>query len=934
MPRGPTTSKRQQGAANQRDTRHENGLVGPGKRVQKQKSNGHLNGHAKSPDSNSSTPPLPGTPPLSNGHARHPAPGEHTTDPKLVGEVLRRTSLSGYSDSSASEVYQNLPGSAAMQENHRQIDVSAVKNPSVHRDSINLFLTVLQSCPLRDTLAILIVLLQVPPTFLSIVHLLFATLTFVPPSATTTSGLSFTDILQGTLGTPSVGTIFLIDMVVLLVWLFLWSPLQDIALDLAQTVIALTLGGGTSGKEAGTKNVLWCFGVIWISHIVRNGNVKQGGLRAIIGSNLGSPDPDDPLEPSSPNRTKRHGLIRSILAIHILTQGVVRYIRDWYVRRERRDHSASIGDPEAGKTTADASDSTVTTTGAETDTSMSLVQGTVATSKKKKKYSAQVRIRQPLWAALASTKIVMVKEYETSHTAAESAGTNATDMNNLGNAPFNSEADRIWITYVGSDEVYFSTSFFPIHTPQPTEERRSEGVDRTKPFYVRVNRTIWQPTRINVLNDPASPSGQDMRWNGEIFGLAPTSNYQCDFHSTVDDSVIFSTSVRTLQSLTTDLAISPNPQITGRPGSPITTLKTSIATADLKLAEERNRQKRERREQQKKLGALKKEIDRLTSGIASTGGNDDKLKQKAQQSQLHMKQAEDATVTLESQVESLEAVPTDDTSLYTDSKAQIQSERDHHKRLLTEFNAAKQKIERDLQNLKNELTSIQQKCESKQARVSQLNSKHESLTDANAKGLDEVQRKQSEREAKRTQRDNIRRFYNERLQAKLTEINEGSTALAALDSAIEAVQQRIAENEAYMQSPSASNQNLSVGFGSDIIAEGVSSSYPWNPVPATSGSYFTSPYAPMMSLAGPSNSPHGSRTRGRSSSMLSNVSGFTQSDDGNGPGPIGPGKGLVWEDAREERKGSSGSGSGSGSKAGSVSDPRSPVMGNVKIVKR
>ncbi len=68
--------------------------------------------------------------------------------------------------------------------------------------------------------------------------------------------------------------------------------------------------------------------------------------------------------------------------------------------------------------------------------------------------------------------------------------------------------------------------------------------------------------------------------------------------------------------------------------------------------------------------------------------------------------------------------------------------------------------------------------------------------------------------------------------------------------------------------------------------------------------------------------------------MLSNVSGFTQSDDGNGPGPIGPGKGLVWEDAREERKGSSGSGSGSGSKAGSVSDPRSPVMGIVKIVKR
>jgi len=109
--------------------------------------------------------------------------------------------------------------------------------------------TVLSSLPLQDTIAILIVLLQIPPTFLSIVHLLFATLTFVPPSSTALSALSFPDILNGTLGTPSVATIFFVDAVVLLVWLFLWSPLQDIALDLAQTVIALTLGGGTNGRK-------------------------------------------------------------------------------------------------------------------------------------------------------------------------------------------------------------------------------------------------------------------------------------------------------------------------------------------------------------------------------------------------------------------------------------------------------------------------------------------------------------------------------------------------------------------------------------------------------------------------------------------------------------------------------------------------------------
>jgi hypothetical protein len=101
----------------------------------------------------------------------------------------------------------------------------------------------------------------------------------------------------------------------------------------------------------------WCFLAIGVSQFTRNGSIKQTGLRAIISSSSGllaSPDPDDPLEPNSQSSNKKHGLVRSILAIHILTQGVVRYIRDWYVRREKRDSTASIGDPEAGKAAVDA----------------------------------------------------------------------------------------------------------------------------------------------------------------------------------------------------------------------------------------------------------------------------------------------------------------------------------------------------------------------------------------------------------------------------------------------------------------------------------------------------------------------------------------------------------------------------------------------------
>jgi ubiquitination network signaling protein AcrB len=940
MPRGQPATKRQQGAANQRDTRHENGLVGPGKRVQKQKSNGHLNGHAKQQENHPSTPPLPATPPHTNGHARQPHPADSAADHKVPSEALRRASLSGYSESSSSEYSHNMPATSVSQENHRRIDVNTAKNPAVHRDSgpLSYALTVLKSCPLYDTIAILIVLLQLPPTFLSLVHLLFATLTFVPPSTSTTSGLSFTDIFEGTLGTPSVATIVVVDLFVLLIWLFLWGSLQDIALDLAQTVIALTLGGGTSGKEAGMNNVLVCFGIIGVSHLVRGGNIKQSGLRALLSSSggiMGSPDPDDPLERAAQTRNKKgaHGWIRSILAIHILAQGLVRYVRDWYLRREKQVNSVSVGDPEAGKALADANNdsSTPNTQTPDNDSSTSLpVSSTIINSKRKRKQSAQVRIRQPLWAALASTKIVMVKEYETSHTAAESAGTNATDINNLGNAPFNTEADRIWITYVGSDEVFFSTSYFPTHTPtENCEEKKldSSGVDKSKPFFVRVNQTVWHITRINSTTDPDQPEGQGTRWSGEISGLAAASSYECDFVSTVNGAVIFSTSVRTLQIPTADTAgLSPNPQVTGRPGSPTTTLRTSIASSEIKLTEERNRQKRERKDQRAKLSSARKELDRLVVNLATSGGNDDRLKQKIQQSNLHMKQAEDALISLEEEIQSLETIPSDDTALYASAKSAFQSQREAHKKFRAEIQEAKQCVDRDVLALKNELSTIQQKRERYQARIAKLNAEHDRILEANAKGLDEVQRKDKARSENETNRSSMEMMYLERLNDLNIQIGATNEALHSLLVAIETLQQA----EMYATgSPNGSVPNLNAAanpFTADpkAIPENTAA-YNWNPAgPSTAGLYATGAYGGSMAAA------QGLRTRGRSSSMLSNVSGFTQSSGEGGPGPPAPHPQIGtanWGD--EVEKGSLGSGSRSGSGSGSVGDPKSPV-GNGK----
>ncbi|KAG0646794.1 Acriflavine resistance B [Hyphodiscus hymeniophilus] len=944
MPRAaPSTAKRQQGAANHRDTRHENGLVGPGKRVQRQKSNGHLNGHAKS--SEPSTPPLPATPPPAtngNGHARAAA---NVTETKLPVNGLRRSSIGVYSEeTSSSESYNNMPAIAVHNENHRRIDVNSAKNPAVHRDvgPLSLVLTVLRSCPLYDTIAILIVLLQIPPTFLSIIHILFATLTFVPTSTSTTTGISFSDIFEGTLGTPSVATIVFVDIFVLLVWLFLWGPLQDVVLDLAQTVIALTLGGGTSGREAGMNNVLVCFSIIGFSHLVRNGNVKQSGIRAFISSStnglLGSPDSDDPLEPISQSLHKKgaRGWIRSILAIHILTQGVVRYIRDWYVRRERRDTSTSLHDPEAGKVQTDANSDTPTPT---PENEPSNLATTSINTKKKKKQSAQVRLRQPLWAALASTKIVMVKEYETSHTAAESAGTNATDINNLGNAPFNTEADKIWITYVGHDEVFFATSYFPTHAPQgDCEEKKgmeASEIDESKPFFVRVNKTFWRPTKIYTTTDPDQPAGQDMRWSGEIFGLAPMSSYQCDFVSTVDGTIIFSTNVRTVQPQldVSATGLSPGPVISGRPGSPTTTLKTSIASSEVKLAEERNRQKRERKDQRAKLSNIRKEIEKLAGGIASSGGNDDRQRQKVQQHHLHTKQAEEAIALLESQIEDLSSLPSnDDLDEMKAAKLQYQSQKDIHKKARKEYTAIKEQARDEVQTLKNDVVNLESKHERVQIRNAKLTGDLERIKDANARGLDEAQRKITEQQAKEVERQNMEGLYKGRLVGITTELMENRMQFERL-GALVAQLQAMEQSEMYTQSPNASVPNLSYA---DIPEASTASNYPWNPAP-NSGLY--APSYPMMA----SGSNQGMRTRGRSSSMLSNVSGFTQS---SGEGDSHQlqlsshnsfSKFVLPNMYLRERQGSSESasvsGSGSRSGNGSVGDPKSPIARNGSVRK-
>ncbi|KAI8961512.1 hypothetical protein F5Y11DRAFT_326041 [Daldinia sp. FL1419] len=900
MPRASASVKRQHGASNHRDTKQqENGLVGPGKRVSKQKSQGHIDGIAKQSDDDAAIPPVPPTPPpCANGYSKQPLemPVENRTT-----ESLRRGSLGGYSESSSSESYNSHLGNGHIEENHRQIDVNATKNSNVHRDpgplGVDFALTVLRSCPLQDTIAILIILMQIPPLALSCIYVLFTLLTFV-----TSNGLTFSDVFEWNLGTPSLATVICVDGIVLLLWLFLWGPVQHVILDLAQMVIALGLGGGSSSRDGGSmKNTLICLSMILLSHILRHTKMKYSPIGYLLGSSrFMTPDIDDPLESLESIRgydkvqTGWFGWVKSILAIHILTQGLVKYIRDWYLRRERRDILAqNAADPEAGKSYTAENDAGFSTPDSDT---ASLQNSTALTTKKKRKQSAQIRNRQPLWAALASTKIVVVKEYELTHAAAESAGSNATDIHNLGNAPFNTEPEQIWITYVGCDEVCFSTSHF-FSTSVSGVAQDGSRMDISKPFYVRVNNAVWQPTRMVPVHDSEADISQGTRWSGDIYGLTPMSNYECEFVSTTTHEVLFSTSVRTTQAQSADVDSStskPAGQRSLRPDSPITTLKTSIAAAESKLAEEKTRQKALRKEFHRKVNAMKKDNEKLSAAVQSAGTGDDKLRQKIQQNTTQHKQAEQAVINLETELKELACIPESLKSAWKAKQSAWTNEKAKYDGAVAAFKSFKASVDRGIKALQEEKTGLQAKRNKISNRIAKVDGEHARIADANARGLDEAERR---RQARETYENDIAKVEQD-LNAKINEIEaaiynkerDNETLKTQLDSFH-------TQQAAYAYATPYDFPDASAPFSSPSSAPQVqpstASSAPYDATAAWNNSLYNSSLWGPSPLA-PGFVPQGTtalniqlpmaKARGRSSSMLSDVSGFTQSSTAENEG--------------------------------------------------
>ncbi|ERT00582.1 hypothetical protein HMPREF1624_01808 [Sporothrix schenckii ATCC 58251] len=873
MTRASPLAKRQPGAANQRDNHNESGVGSHGKRTTKyQQKPSHglplVGGDAvarSSPSSGNSVLTIPSHPPavaagapspptlfatvaaaaVANGCTRgtdtmassspaayHGQQRHRKSDPSLVTSTgSRRSHVSDrhlpnvdvsqpHSSSDSLAVPHTLatsndvsgvpaPSAVSFEESYRRIDVNATKNANVHRDTgpLDLAITILRSCPLYDTIAILIILMQLSPVVLSVVYMLFTVLTFVPP-VTSSSGLSLTEIFEGGLGTPS----------------------------------------GAADADG---------------HTGMSGNIT---ITDSVNHSMG---PSSTVGPNSVTPSANTGFI-----------------------------------------TMDADSASAP--GMTGNTTMASIPTTHISSKKKKKQSALVRLRQPLWAALASTKIVMIKEYELSQAASESAGAEATDVDNLGNAPFYAQPGQIWVCYVGHDEVCFSTSAFPSEDKDQEmsgalAQSNSFFIDTTKPFYVRINNATWQPTRIIPIvegqgenpTDPADDTKWDLsndtttRWTGDIYGLTPLSSYECEFVSTRSGEVLFSTSVRTAAAPSKSTAIAaakPAPPSQLRPHeSPATTIKASITTQEAKLNDEKTRFKTLRRDNNRRANALKKEIDRLTASVQSAGGNDDKFKQKITQNSVQQKQAEQAIEVIEAELKDISTVPEEILGQYRNKKSEWDREKAQFDGVMASFKSFKSSVDSEIQSLEDDHATFQAKRNKIASRIAKADSEHAQIMDANARGLDEAERRRQERVNIETEIARSHQSYVERLVAAQN-ANEEKTPWSAIPTVATSGVSPITVSAAPV-APFIRNQQLAA-----------------------------TPMPPIL------------RMRGRSSSMLSDVSGFTQSstaDDDNTAAHIG-GVTTGGSHSTDVFVSSSSSGSASGSGSGSSVHSGSGSAGSIR----
>ncbi|KAI5236113.1 hypothetical protein E4T43_08825 [Aureobasidium subglaciale] len=872
---------KQKNTANQH--RHESGLAkpAPGKRITKQRSNNNL--------------------PTTNGQANHSLPAA-SADILNDHDIADDSPVSLPDDdmAAACTASSTPPVTVAASDSSRRVSDSPAYSSAVNTSklagrsvssSFSLTMTILSACPLSDAIAILILLMSLPPALIMLIHSLFASLTFVPSSAgVSLSSLNGMPALgdwfhASSTGGPSLFTILFSDAVMTVLYLCSGLFLQNIYLDLGQAVIAITLSGATAAPDRSGQSVAACSVLVCVSHFLRHNKIHLMGfeyLRSLL-QNLGIGQHWNPIPSSdfSSSPYTAYGWYRALLGCHILAQGILTLGRrslsgysnqSGSANKKQDPEAASYGDGSKSLTSPGESSqdpaSGLGSDGRPSGSSSALRDGSQrgAANRKKKKYLTQVRSRQPLWAAIAHTKVTFLKEMhqkQASEDQAEATAHDPTNDNQL--IPRIAIEDRISIVDIHPADILFRAQLpsFSSFRPKPDPSHPvSAGIDKSKPFFVRMNGADWGSTKISEAGE-----GADTVWHGEILGLTPLTNYSCELVSMSDHSVLCTTSLVTLPAPSTDqtsiVTAPPQPQSL-RPLSPISTLKQSIAAAEMKREDARNKLKRARRDHKNAASAVRKEIDQLNAKVASSGGQDERQRQRILQLTQHLRQANEATVALKDETDALGEIPQAELREYNEKKRAWQAACDKKSAAMADFEAAKAQAQRETSQVATELTSAAQKRERLSTRKGKLTEQLDRLTSQKNADMSARQKHDQERQNRIAEYKRQEHQLEYWTQQNNQECEENTRQANEAFQQMEFISNLIAQQQQALSGPPTPEGNLPGTNG------------PPNRQPTTFDfSMFGGSFG--QGYGGLSNGG-ANQVRGRSSSMLSGYSGFTDDD--------------------------------------------------------
>lgn len=362
-----------------------------------------------------------------------------------------------------------------------------------------------------------------------------------------------------------------------------------------------------------------------------------------------------------------------------------------------------------------------------------------------------------------------------------------------------------------------------------------------------------------------------------------------------------------------------------RPLSPKTTLKNSIQAAEQQLEAQRNRIKRNKRDHKNILTNLQKEVDSLNSRLSSNGGNDERQRQKVRQLEQSMQQAKVKEAELLAEIEEMGEIPADELQQSKLKRMSWKQEKDCLSISRKDHDECKARADRELSQVKADIASLLQKRQKLEQKAAKYNEQHDRL----CAEKDQSQKARDSRVAKRCEelrnRGQIeRKLMDHTAQMEQAEQGQFTRATKAIQMAghLEELYNRNVQQQSMPTTPEGPLPGTTriSGLQHHNTFPGVQPGYQFPNMMHgfNDDAYHSNP-----------TSTYREGGRGRSSSMLSGVSGFTDELDDY---PL-PAYSVVYPPVtngahsnRECRKSSAGSGSSSSASGGSSNlDPMSPA---------